>query len=215
MAYTTTPYATTAQVVSALGLSPTSQAADIAWISDDLLPQAQAAIDQVVGFPFQQDGTTQTPTARVFSGNDAASLVIDPLLSLSQVMEINQTTSVNYGGGQVFVIQSPTLDITADCVLGPDNERPGYLLRRISQLPFYFGAQNYTLSGVWGYASVPLEITRACTRLVIHYYKMRDANYTPATGNAQYGKQSMMLSAMPEDVRCVLDKYRFPVFLAW
>lgn len=212
LAYTTTPYATPQQVYNALGLSPSSQSNDTSWITDDLLPQAQAAIDAYVGFPFQSDGPS---TTRVFSGNDADSLIVDPLLTLTQVMEINQTTSINYGSGSVYVIASPTLDITADCVLGPDNAAPGFLLRRVSQLPFYFGSANYAITGTWGYASVPLEITRACARLVIHYYKMRDANYTAMTGNNQYGYQKNDISALPADVCRTLDKYRLPVFLAW
>jgi hypothetical protein len=215
MAYTTTPYATPEQVYVALGLSPAAQASDAAWILSDLLPQAQAAIDTYVGFPFQTDGSSGTPTTRVFSGNDADTLLIDPLATLKQVVEINQTTSINYGSGQIALIASPVLDISADCLLGPDNTTPGYTLRRASQLPFYFGSQNYSVSGVWGYASVPPEIVRACVRLVIHWYKQRDANYSPQTGNHQYGMQREVMSYMPPDVCRVLDKFRFPVFLAW
>lgn len=212
MAYTTTPYATAEQVYSALGLSPTDQASDAAWIASDLLPQAQAAVDTYVGFPFQQDGPG---TTRVFSGNDADTLITDPLLAVTQVLEVSANAYLNYGGSGVVQMSFVNLDITADVVLGPDNASPHYLLSRYSTLPFFFGRQNYKITGTWGYAAIPPEVTRATIRLVSHWYKMRDFNYSGQTGNQQYGKQAFGTSQFPPDVCSALDKYRFPVLLAW
>lgn len=215
MAYTTIPYATAEQVYSALGLSPQSQASDTSWIANDLLPQAQATIDSYVGYPFQTDGTTLAPTQRLFSGNDAALLVVDPIQSLTQVLEISQDAYINYGGSGVVQVAYQTLDITSDIQLGPDNMVPAFTLQRASTLPFFFGRQNYKVSGVWGYSSIPLEVSRACIRLVVHWYKMRDFNYSGQIGNKQYGGQRFDMSEIPPDVCSILNKYRFPVFLAW
>ena len=215
MTYTTLPYATNQQVYNALGLSPDSQSQDASWIADDLLPQAQAAIDQYVGYPFQSDGTIQAPTTRLFSGNDADVLIVDPLQSVSQVLEVSQDAYLNYGGGGVVQLSYQTVDITQDVEIGPDNLLPGFTLQRKSTLPFFFGRQNYQVSGVWGYPAVPLPITRACVRLVIHWFKMRDANYSGMTGNKTYGAQSTTLADFPPDVCSLLDKYRFPIIAAW
>lgn len=213
MAYTTNPYATAQQVYNALSLSPSAQSADAAWIASDLLPQAQAAIDTFVGYPFQTDGTPQAPTTRLFSGNDADQMLVDPLISLTQALEVSRTSYISYGGAGVVQTLTQTLDITADLLLGPDNASPAYLLSRASELPFYFGKQNYKISGVWGYNSVPPEVTRAAIRLVAHWYKMRDFNYTSLSGNPQYGYQKFDMGEMPPDVCAILAKYRFPVFL--
>lgn len=215
MSYTTTPYATAQQVYAAMGLSTSAQTNDATWIANDLMPQAQAAIDAYVGYPFQLDGTTQAPTTRVFSGNDADQLMVDPLQSITQVLEVSRDAFINYGGAGVVQMTTQTLDITQDVLLGPDNFSPAFTLSRASTLPFYFGRQNYKISGVWGYATVPTEITRALIRLVVHYYKMRDFNYTSLSGNPQYGYQRFDMGAMPPDVCAILNKYRFPVFLAW
>lgn len=215
MAYTTTPYATAEQVYNALGLNPDSQAADAAWIANDLLPQAQNAIDEFVGFPFQTDGSINTPATRVYSGNENPVLLTEPISTLTQVLEISQGEYLNYGSTGNIQLILQTLDITQDCVLGPDNLTPGFTLRRISQLPFYTGSQNYTVKGVFGYTAVPAQITRALIRLVIHYYKMRDFNYAGSTGNQQYGGQKFDMCDIPEDVDRILRRYRLPVFFTW
>jgi hypothetical protein len=215
VAYTATPYATPQQVYNALGLSPDTQATDASWIADDLIPQAQAAIDTYVGYPFQSDGTVSVPTQRLFSGNDAPLLVVDPIQQITQVLEVSTDAYINYGGAGMVQLSYQTVDVTSDIEIGPDNMTPGFTLQRASTLPFFYGKQNYKVSGVWGYAAVPAAITRACIRLVAHWYKMRDYNYAASTGSQQYGIQKHETGEFPSDICRILDQYRFPIFAAW
>lgn len=209
MPITTNPYATLAQVKAALDLQNTT---DDSWLQE-LLDAATEEVDRYVGYSFQQDGTLASPTTKVYDGNDTNILFIDPVISFSAVIEKNWNLYLSVGG--VFTAGTPTtMDITVDCILGPNNRTPGYTLTRLTDLPFFLGKQNYQVTGIWGYPAVPQPITRATVRLAIHYYKMRDSNYTDLIVE-QGAVRQRFKKVIPDDVTEILNQYKRRLFLAW
>lgn len=224
MAYTSNPYCTLTDVHNAL--DPNMDTSNDAWLSD-LIIQAQTDIDREIGYPFQTDGTTGSPTTRLFDGEEMDTLWIDTCLYIAPtggVIEIQKDTFIGANGIWQVGTQT-TIDITADIIMKPNNVSPQYILTRNSGLPFQEGTQNYSVTGVWGwppmpgggalygqkYAGIPADITRATTRLVTHYYKMRDTNYADMMqdGNIRerYDK------TMPADVVQVIERYKRRKFI--
>lgn len=220
------PYCTLEDVLQALDPNMSPNGPDTGFL-EDLIVQAQVDIDRLVGYPFQTDGTIASPTTRLFDGEDMDSIWIDSCLYIAPtggVIEIQKNTVIDNNGvwqpGTVL-----TTDITADCVLKPNNTVPGYMLKRISGLPFEEGMQNYSVAGVWGwppmpgsppiygqkYAGVPADITRAATRLVTHYYKMRDTNYADMMQEGQIREKYE--KNIPADVIEITSRYRRSVFV--
>lgn len=206
MAWTTNPYATLAQVKSALDIASTQYDT---WIQNDLLPEAQSQIDEEIGYPFQTDGTVPSPTARTFSGNDGPSLWIDDCI---QVVTVTQTV-YNVILGTFASVTSQTTDITADVVLGPANISPGYLLRRLSGLDFNAGYNNYTVKGVWGQPSIPSDITRATIRLTCHYFMQRKTNYADSM-SSQGSVRLHYPKDIPLDVQRIIKNHKRTLTLA-
>ena len=206
MAWTTNPYCALADVKTAMNVTSTS---DDAWISD-LITEAQADIDRYLGFMFQEDGPG---SYRLFDGQDAEQLWIDNAIAVTEVLETVYNPYIGANGA--YTLGNPqTIDITADCILLPNNISPQYLLAGCLDFPFQYGWQNYKITGTWGYSSIPLPITRACKLLTIHYYKRRDATYGMSTGSKQYGMKNQFAVDMPEEVTCILEKYRPRYFLS-
>lgn len=205
MPFTTNPYATLAQVKSALDI--TSNQYD-AWLTE-LLTDAQAEIDDEVGYSFQTDGTVASPSTRIYSGLDGPSLWIDDCISFSQVVQ----TTYNVILGTIASVTSQTTDITADVVLGPANISPGYLLRRLSGLVFNLGYNNYTVKGVWGQPAIPADITRATIRLTAHYFLQRKTNY--ADEMSQQGNIRLHYKKdIPADVMRIIKRHKRTMTLA-
>lgn len=166
---TTTPYCTLNDVKLALARD-LSNTTDDAFLST-LIPQAQAIIDRTLGYSFQQETTT-----KLYDGSGKHKLFIGECLSITHVTEtIYPYIPTLYG--TPWPLLSSTYEITADCVLGPTNSPVKYQLLRKSGEIFSPGVQNYTITGTFGFDAIPLDATRACIRLVIHMYKMRDTNY--------------------------------------
>jgi hypothetical protein len=209
VAWTTNSYTTLADVKTALDLQNTTSDA---WLQD-LITEAHADIDRYIGYPFQTDGTSGSPAQRYYDGNGHERLLIDDCQSITQVLET--TYNVLLGSGGSWTYSNPqTIDITADVVMAPYNETPGYLLSRLSGLPFQFGKKNYQVSGIFGYTDIPAPITRACKLLVIHYFKRRDAAYGERTATRQMGAKTYQPDDMPEEVMCLLERYRERLFLS-
>ena len=205
MAFTTTPYTTLADVKNAIhGLSTNE---DDGFINL-LVQRAQAVIDSYCGYPFQSDGTTGSPSTRNFSGTDGLILPIEHCQSITQVLELEQNITAGYGG--TYNVSYTTSDITADVVLLPANTSPGYLIQRITGDIFSQGVNNYQISGVWGYASVPLDITLAATFLAVHYYGMRDTYYGSVL--VQGNQTIKYTQTIPGHVKELLDRYRMNYF---
>lgn len=216
MAWTTQAYCTLVDVKQAL--DPNMTAVDDTFLST-LILQAQSDIDREVGYAFQQDGTTQSPATRLYDGEGKPVLFTDDIISLSQVQEIYTPTSLSSNG----IWQSGvtvTTDITSDVVIKPNNTIPAYMLQRRSAIPFQEGLQNYQVSGVFGqpilagqtYTGVPNDIMRATTRLVTHYYKMRDTNYSDFL-QEQGGVRQKYIKTMPADVLEIVQRYKRTLFL--
>lgn len=205
MAWTTNPYCALADVHNVLGLVST---ANDTYLTT-LILEAQAAIDKYIGRTFQTNTTTQ-----VYDGTDLASMIIGDCVagSVTQVLEMNYGIYYNGGGVGVSLASSP-VDITADCVLGPNNWPVGYTLVRISGAPFVRGVQTYKVSATFGNPTIPAPITRACARIVGHWFAMRNTAYADSivdTANVRtkYTKQ------LPADVVEVLELYRRRSFVS-
>jgi hypothetical protein len=205
MPFTNNPYATLAQVKSALDLQTTQYDT---WIETDLLPEAQDAIDKEVGYPFQTDGTAQSPSARTYNGNDGPQLLIDDCIQIVQVQEVVYNVIL----GTTASVTSQTRDITADVVLGPANRSPGYLIRRLSGLDFTLGYNNYTIGGVWGQPAIPDDITRMCIRLTAHYFLQRQASYSDRLSE-QGNVRVQFSNDIPKDILRGLRRYKRTIAL--
>lgn len=216
MAYTTNPYCTASQVYSALDLQASSQTTDGAWIAE-LISDAQTFIDTELGYSFQTDGTLATPATRLYDGNpddvrDGSVLFIgtERIISIATVTELTYNTV--YAGGVFISGTTTSTDITADCVLQPNNSLNGFWkIKRKSGNIFMPGLQNYQVTGVFGRPSIPADISRACVRMAVHYYKMRDTNYADQVleqglVRLKYSKET------PNDVLEILDKHKPRVF---
>lgn len=207
MAWTNKGYCSSDDVKAALDKTGTDQDDLI----DALIPQAQAVIDEYLGFSFQTDGTHSSPATRTYDGNGGTQLLIDRCLDLVQVQTQTYTLSQDALGAISRTSNAPQ-DITQGCWLGPANLEAGFILERINSY-FPLGRRNIIVRGVFGKSStIPADITRACTRLVIHYIKQLDASYQDKTASAQFG-QLVFAQQIPSDVCAILDRRRPRVFL--
>lgn len=226
MSFTTQPYCTLADVKAAL--DPALTAVDDAWINQ-LITEAQADLDGEIGYSFQQDGTSGSPATRLYDGSGKFSLWIDDLIApfsatAGTVFETTQNTFQTAGG--VWVVgQITTTDITADIIFKPNNYSaygmPAHKMVRNSKLPFYEGYQNYKVLGIFGepilpgqtYPGVPNDLMRACIRLVVHYYKMRDTNYADEM-QERGGIREKYKKDWPDDVMRTVKRYAHTKFYA-
>jgi hypothetical protein len=221
MTWTTQAYCTLTDVKTLL--DPTLGTQDDTFLQT-LIVQAQADLDNEIGFSFQQNGTTQSPVTYYYDGEGKPELWIDDLVSLTSVIETYTVTYMAASGiWQTGTTQ--TYDITADVIVKPNNYAqlgvPGHKLVRNSGYEFKEGVQNYAVTGVFGqpyiagqtYPGVPNDLSRACARLVVHYYKMRDTAYADMVqeqGNVRihYSKD------WPDDVKRVVAKYQHSPFFS-
>jgi hypothetical protein len=211
MAFTNNPYATVQNVKDALGYASTNTASD-AWIGT-LLLQAQATLDQEIGYKFQTDGTIASPVTRTYSGNNKVSLFINDTISFSKVEEI-VTNSFLSGSGFLWFQTTPSIiDITADVLMGPDNESPFYVMYRMSGVPFMPGKQNYRVTGVFGQPAIPPDINYCCTLIAVHNLKKRDTNYADVLVEASGSKQHFKKELTPDIVE-IIELYKHRTFLS-
>lgn len=214
MTFTTNPYCQLADVKTFMNRTDTTQDSFI----DELIPQAQQDIDSELGYSFQTDGTTPSPATRIYTGTGQKRMLIDRCQSIVQVLE--QPYSIVIGAFGIIQNQPDMpLDITADVALGPDPNFAsipngfGFMLERFSGFPFYEGIRNYTVKGVFGIASVPTDITRACILLTIHYFKLRDVGYAQTVASAgPKGYPTKVRRDWPDDVCRLVGRYLRPNF---
>lgn len=201
MAYTTNPYCQVSDVKLVLG---TQSTANDVWIAE-LIPVAQKWIDDEVGYPFQSETTTRT-----FSGGGGEFLLTGWVSAITQVLQVSYAASVS-DDGYMTTTMTNQMDITQDCEIGPDNRNPGWKLERISFTPFYRGRKNYTVTGTWGYGTIPPDITRACARLCAFYVKMRDTNYADVLIEQGAARQKYS-KTIPDDIVDGLKHYKARFF---
>lgn len=207
MALTNKAYTTVDDVKTAMSLKSTT---DDDFIQS-LISRAQKAIDEYLGFSFQTEGTALAPAERVFDGNGGYQLLVDPILSLSSVKVRSYSYSTDPVTGNITRTQSDGPDISGSIFLGPRGLGYGIILERVNS-PFDLGKRNIAVSGVWGkFATIPADIKRACERLVIHYYKQRDANYQNTTANGELGVM-VFTQDMPSDICKLLDVHKPRIF---
>lgn len=222
MTWTTQAYCTLADVK--LLLDPNLGTQDDTFLSS-LIVQAQADLDSEIGYSFQQDGTLLSPASRTYDGTGEQYLLIDDLVSLASPGGVIESNIVTYLSGSTWVSQvASTQDITADIILRPSNYaalgEPATHLERNSGSPFFSGKLNYTVNGIFGqpilpgqvYPGVPNDLSRACMRLVTHYYKMRDTAYADMV-QEQGNVRIHYLKQLPVDVQRVINKYARTRFL--
>lgn len=232
MTWTTQPYCLLSDVK--LALDPNLTTVDDTFISG-LIVQAQADLDREIGYSFQQDGTSVAPATRLYDGSGMNDLWIDDLISLyggggctptpcGAVFETVTTTYLSAGG---FWVTGTTItnDVTADILLKPNNyaayNTTARRMVRNSGLQFASGTQNYKVLGMFGqpilpgqtYPGVPNDLSRACIRLSVHYYKMRDTNYADMM-QEQGGIRERYTKDWPDDVKRVVANYQHTRFLA-
>ena len=170
-----------------------------------LIPQAQAIIDNELGYAFQSETATKQ-----FDGSGKQKLFIGEVIEVTSVIEtIYPYIPTIYG--TPWPLHPSTFHITADCVLGPSSSPVKFQLLRKSAEKFSPGVQNYSVTGTFGFASVPLDITRACIRLVCQMYKMRDTNYSDMMMEVGNVIQKFNKS-IPADVQTILENYEHTNF---
>lgn len=218
MTWTTTAYTTLADVK--LMLDPNITTVDDTFLTY-LIGVSQEAIDSELGYMFQQDGTVGTPASRTYDGTGDYFLWIDDMVSMAATNGVTETYYNTYlAGGTTWVAgAAQTTDITADIILKPANaiahELPYHKLQRNSGLNFAAGVNNYVVSGIFGqpilpdqtYPGVPNDISRACARLVVFYYKMRDTSYADIV-QSQGGVRQHFSKTWPLDVKQTIDNYQ-------
>lgn len=210
MSWTRKPYCSTDDVKALLSKRSTTDDDFIAAMIVD----AQAWIDERLGFSFQTDGTSAVPASRLYDGNDHDQLLINHCVSFASVLVRTYLVTANPGGGFTRTFTSD--DVTGDTLLGPQGRDPGFILSRLNG-EFPLGRQNIEVQGVFGYSSVPADISRACARLAAHYVLARDAGYEDkrAGGTAAgYGSRTFKATSIPEDIECAVDHHRRRVFRA-
>lgn len=216
MSFTYQPYCNLSDVKLALDPAYASVSPDDAFINT-LISQAQADLDSEIGYGFYQDGTLISPATRTYDGTGDTYLWIDDLLSMATCIETSKNTYLS--NGAIWVSGTvTTTDITADVILKPNNfasiGQPANKLVRNSGGYFAEGNQNYTVTGVFGepilpgqlYSGVPNDVTRACIRLTVHYFKMRDTNYASEMQERGGIRQKYTID-WPDDVKRIVNKY--------
>lgn len=232
MTWTTQAYCLLADVK--LALDPNLTGVDDTFLNS-LILTAQMDLDAEIGYSFQQDGTATTPATRLYDGLGLTFLATDDLISLyggggctpTPCGAVFETATNSFLGPSGFWITGTpvTTDITADIILKPNNYAAmgiaAHGMTRNSGLQFAQGNQNYKVLGIFGqpinawgqiYPGVPADITRACIRLVIFYYKMRDTNYADLL-QEQGGIREKFLKLWPVDVQRIVRKYQRTRFL--
>jgi hypothetical protein len=193
MPITNNPYCSLSDVKTALSITTTT---DDAFITQ-LIPQAQAILDGELGFSFQQETAT-----KLFDGSGTSRLFTGEIISFSQIIETIPQYIVNG-----FPYTPASFDVTSDCALSPPWSPIKYGLVRLSGEIFRPYYQNYSITGVFGFASVPPDITRACIRLVCQMYKLRDTNYSDSINDIGNIVQHFSKS-LPADIQVILDNSR-------
>mgnify|MGYP007100049100 CR=1 FL=1 len=144
-------YTTLAELKAALGIDDN--------VDDTALEAAITAasrmVDDYTERFFYKDGTVQSPVARYYTPKDLYLLQIDDIVSISEIA-LDSAFDQTYG----------TVFATSDYLVEPvNNPRKGWPYTRIlatgSYIFTYPLPQSVRVTGVWGWSSVPSEVSMA------------------------------------------------------
>jgi len=186
-------YATLAQLKTYLGVTST---ADDALLTD-LLVRATAIIEQMTRKTFSAPAATSRTFGREVMLWDGV-LKRDYLLLQSGVY-IAQLISATDG-------DSATIPLTEIATHPPD--APYTVLARRDRR--WCGAsQQATITARWGYSiTPPADIVHATIRLAAWLYRQRGTANDPDRPTVADGGLVLLPSALPDDVRLILERYR-------
>jgi hypothetical protein len=190
----TNGYATLSQVKSALRIT---DAVDDALL-EMAIESASRAIDSYTNRNFYNAGTA----VRVFAPNDSLTVTTDDMISLSSLQTMSDTddtfdttwTSTDY--------QLEPLNGVVDGITQPYTQ-----IRAVGDYLFLelAGEATVKVTGVWGWAAVPIQVTQATVIQSSRIFKRLDSPLGIISG--EYG--SMRVGAMLDpDVRQLVDSLR-------
>lgn len=190
-------YATVTQLKQYAGI----ESGDHDVLLTDLISRAQKRIDEYCGFAFE----ASSDTSRTFDSADypdgdtwGRALYFDTWCA--------SITSVVNGDGTTI---TSTYYVTQ-----PRNDAPYYAIKLKASSDYVWEADDnedtedaITVTGKWAYsATAPADITHACLRLALWYYRQRD-NSTDLDRPLLAEGVTILPSAIPGDVTEILDHY--------
>jgi len=184
-------YATLTELKSLLGISHDNQnvALEIA------LDAAQAMIDKHC----QRTFTLGTSETRLYRPSGTRLVLIDDLVTLS---------SLKTGTGGSFTTTWSASDYQLEPYAHATPTRPYDAIRAVTTNYFPFAYEEYTVSvtGTFGWASVPAPIKQGTLILASRFYKRKDT-IEGAIGFADAGA-ALRISFMDPDVAAIVSRYR-------
>jgi hypothetical protein len=160
----TNSYATLAQVKAALRITDN--------VDDSLLEMAiesaSRAIDQYTNRNFYNAGTA----VRYYAPSDALNVDIDDMISLSTLQTMSDDDQVYDTTWASDDYQLEPLNGIVDGIPQPYNH-----IRAIGDYTFLTLANEATIkvTGVWGWATTPIQVTQACVIQASRIYKRLDS----------------------------------------
>ncbi len=161
---------------------------------------ASRMIDDYTGRFFYRDGTTAAPVVRYYTAQDWYTCNVDDFVSLSQI-----ATDDNFDQLYTTIWQSD------DYMVEPvNNPRRGWPLSRLLAIDSYIFPynlpQSVKVTGVWGWPSIPAEISMAtklqASRLFIRRQSPFGIAGTPDLGTVR------LSSRLDPDVEALIRPFR-------
>jgi hypothetical protein len=161
---------------------------------------ASRMIDDYTGRFFYRDGTTASPVVRFYTAQDWYSCNVDDFVSLTQI-----ATDDNFD--QLYT----TIWDAGDYMIEPvNNPRRGWPLSRLLAIDSYIFPynlpQSVKVTGVWGWPSVPAEISMAAKLQASRLFIRRQSPFgiagTPDLGTVR------LSSRLDPDVEALIRPFR-------
>jgi hypothetical protein len=187
-------YATLAQVKSALRIT---DAVDDTML-EMAIESASRAIDQYTNRNFYNAGTA----VRYYAPSNSLNVVIDDLISITRLESMNDDEQVYDTTWDADDYQLEPLNGIADGF-----EQPYTNIRAIGDYVYQTleGEATVKVTGVWGWAATPIQVTQATVIQASRIFKRLDSPLGIISG--EYG--SMRVGAMLDpDVRQLVDSLR-------
>ena len=182
-------YASSVQVKAYLGI--TTNADDT--LIDSLIERAEGIIESYTGRIFEAE------TATKYFGVDAIEGRYLYLLGY----DLLTVTKLTNGDGTALTSGQYRLE--------PRNETPKWAIRLNEDYSWEFDDSDdeISIAGTWGYSTTaPGDIRHACVRLTAFLYRQKDTNADIDRPMVTGDGVTIMPSALPQDVKSILDNYR-------